>query len=364
MIKDVPLVNFFRYQNNSIDEEELLALNWELLIRQARRANLLACVASLLDEKQLLQKLPPKPRFHFEGALLVHKANNRSVKWEVKKLHQALFAGKIDFILLKGAAYVLNEVSASKGRLFADIDILIRKDQLTKTELILIQNGWMASNIDSYDEKYYRKWMHELPPMKHLKRQTTLDVHHTIIPPTAMLNIDTEKLWLNSCELPGYKGVGILSLADMILHSAAHLFYEGEFDNGLRDINDLDALFKQYRIGENRSWEKLIYRGRELNLIKPLNYAMRYCAIILNTPIPNHVISNLSVEVMTSVTQKIMDFLFLRALMPNHFTCDDYWTSVARWLLYIRSHWLKMPWYLLIPHLSRKACMRLVDQKQ
>ncbi len=57
-----------------------------------------------------------------------------------------------------------------------------------------------------------------------------------------------------------------------------------------------------------------------------------------------------------------MDFLFLRALMPDHESCNDRWTGFARWLLFIRSHWLKMSWYQLIPHLLRKSIKRLTGQ--
>jgi hypothetical protein len=50
-----------------------------------------------------------------------------------------------------------------------------------------------------------------------------------------------------------------------------------------------------------------------------------------------------------------MDFLFLRAFMPDHSSCEDVGTGLSRWLLFIRSHWLRMPIKLLIPHLLRKS---------
>ncbi len=52
----------------------------------------------------------------------------------------------------------------------------------------------------------------------------------------------------------------------MILHSATHLFHEGEFDNALRDLADLDALLKQYQ-SEGNSWESLLMRAKQLDLI-------------------------------------------------------------------------------------------------
>ncbi len=47
------------------------------------------------------------------------------------------------------------------------------------------------------------------------------------------------------------------------------------------------------------------------------------------------------------------------ALRPDHPHCDGPYTGIARWLLYVRSHHLRMPLYLVVPHLLRKAFMRL-----
>jgi hypothetical protein len=86
--------------------------------------------------------------------------------------------------------------------------------------------------------------MHELPAMRHIFRGTTLDVHHTILPPTARLKPDARLLIEASVEIPGLPGVRTLALEDLILHSASHLFHEGEPDNLLRDLTDLDLLLK------------------------------------------------------------------------------------------------------------------------
>ena len=55
---------------------------------------------------------------------------------------------------------------------------------------------------------------------------------------------------------------------------------------------------------------------------------------------------------------KFFDALFLRALMPDHPSCDGPLTGLARWLLYARAHYLRMPLPLLLPHLIRKAFYR------
>lgn len=47
-------------------------------------------------------------------------------------------------------------------------------------------------------------------------------------------------------EIKGADGVFVLGHADIVLHSAAHLFHEGEWGSGLRDLVDLHALLGEF----------------------------------------------------------------------------------------------------------------------
>jgi hypothetical protein len=48
----------------------------------------------------------------------------------------------------------------------------------------------------------------------------------------------------------------------------------------------------------------------------------------------------------------------LRALRPLHESTDSYANWSARFVLYVRSHWIRMPFYLLAYHLGRKVFVR------
>jgi hypothetical protein len=50
-----------------------------------------------------------------------------------------------------------------------------------------------------------------------------------------------------------------------------------------------------------------------------------------------------------------MDCLVERVLVPNHPDAPPTGQGLVEWLLYVRSHYLRMPLYLLIPHLMHKA---------
>ncbi|MEZ5529308.1 MAG: nucleotidyltransferase family protein [Porticoccaceae bacterium] len=332
------------------------AKDWELLLRQARRTNLLSRIAFLIDKSKLIDQVPEPLGHQLNGATIIADSNLQSVHREVSKIYAALSEIKSPFVLLKGAAYVASRKNTAHGRLFSDVDIMVKKELLGVSEKALYRHGWITSKIDPYDQKYYRKWMHELPPMRNLKRRSELDVHHTIIPPTARLKPDVQKIWGASEPVPDYPGLFVLSPCDMVLHSATHLFHEGEFHQGLRDLSDLDSLLREHSDNDPDFWQRLPERAKELNLSRPLYYGLRYCRILFDTPIPDQCYQEISVAGAPSRLGILaMDWLLMKAMTPTCIHHPNRFVGIPNFILYVRSHYLRMPPNLLIPHLIRKA---------
>jgi len=330
------------------------AASWDILVRQARHANLLGRLYKLLEKSGELEGVPERPRNHLLSGSRMADRQHLSIKYETSLLRETLNARGIPVILLKGAAYVLASLPSASGRVFADIDILVPHAQLNDAESALMLAGWVSTSQDAYDQRYYRQWMHELPAMEHMFRGTTLDVHHTILPPTSRLKPDPVLLVKDSSEIPDMPGVYTLSPCDMVLHSAAHLFHEGEPDNLLRDLSDLDILLRHFGV-KTGFWNELAIRAKRLQLEEPLRLAVRYTRHFLDTPFADDVLKTLRVETNGNLRQRFLDTIYLRVFRPQHQTCYDRFSSLARKLLYVRSHWLRMPPHLLAYHLAHKA---------
>ncbi|MFZ0258269.1 MAG: nucleotidyltransferase family protein [Gammaproteobacteria bacterium] len=333
--------------------------DWDLVVRQGRRANVLGRVCVLLEEHRLLNAVPQAARGYLLSDRRLASRHAASVRWEVNRILHALSPLNVPVILLKGAAYTLADLPPARGRLFYDIDILVPRESLNATEQALHQSGWISTHLDRYDQRYFREWMHELPPMQHSYRKTLLDVHHTITPLTSALHPQAAILRAGARPLQQHPGLYTLAPADMVLHSAVHLFYsDGEFEQGLRDLTDLSALLRHFSEHETGFWSKLIERAQELGLTRPLHYALRYTSKLLGTTIPATISSQAATNSPPRLAAQWRDQLFLRALKPAHPSCADWATDSARWLLYVRSHYLRMPLRLLLPHLIRKAVRR------
>ena len=335
---------------------------WDLLVRQARYARLAARIYHQLATYGELEHVPTEVLRHLQSANAVAKRHAEALRWEVLQIQKALVRLGVPILLLKGAAYTMAGLPPATGRLFVDVDVMVPKPALADAEKALNRHGWVIEGHDDYDQRYYRTWMHELPPMTHMRRQSVLDVHHTILPETARLHPDPYKLIVDAVPVRDLDEIYVLAPVDMVLHSATHLFSDGELEHGLRDLVDLDALLRHFGAAEE-FWENLVARAQEMGLTRPLYYALRYTSGILDTPVPEGILERAKGWGPNLGVSLLMDQLFLRALRPTHPSCRDMFTGVARWMLYVRSHYLRMPFRLLIPHLFYKAFITPRKQK-
>ncbi len=345
---------------NAPDElARLSAPDWELLLRVARRTRLLARIEADLAQAGLLDRIPPQAANHFRSARNVVAHRQTLVSWEVNRVLWALHGLDVPLVILKGAAYILAGLPAARGRLFADLDLLVPLAQIEPVEKALLAHGWLRTQIDPYDDRYYRVWMHEIPPLRHRERKTEIDLHHTILPRTSRLKPDPALLLAAARPLEDPR-LRVLAPADMVLHSLVHLFLEGDPVEGLRlrdlvDVTDLLAHFGQ----ERGFWESLVPRGRELDLQRPLYYGLRFARSILGADVPAAVVSDAESGAPAAPARRLMDWLVPLAMLPEHPDFPRRSAAVARWLLYARSHWLRMPPLMLARHLGYKAWLRL-----
>ena len=102
------------------------------------------------------------------------------VRMELCALDQAIPLSR-QVVLLKGAAYILQGLEFSRGRMPNDVDLLVRRSDLDETESSLLLAGWESETTDAYDQRYYREWSHELPPMRFPGHALEIDLHHTCL---------------------------------------------------------------------------------------------------------------------------------------------------------------------------------------
>ena len=336
----------------------LLPADWELLLRVARRVRLLGRIESDLSRAGLLDNIPARAAAHLRAARNVIEHRKTLVSWEVNRILWALKGTEGPLILLKGSAYLLAGLPSARGRIFADVDLLVPEARVEETENGLVERGWFKTQIDPYDDRYYRVWMHEIPPLRHRERGTEIDIHHRLLPRTSRLSSDPAPLFASARPL-GDPRLAVLAPADMVLHSLVHLFLEGDPDEGLRlrdlvDVHDLLCHFGQ----EPGFWAALMPRACELGFERPLFYGLHHAQRLFATPVPPEVLQEVADAAPVWPIRQVMNHLIHRALLPEHPDHPSRRATLSRWLLYVRSHWLRMPPGLLTRHLAQKAWLR------
>jgi hypothetical protein len=308
---------------------------WTALLTAARAERLIGTLACRLDARAVS---PPIARI-LEDARTGAEQERRAALWEAEMTRRALAPLGVPVVLLKGTAFIAAGLDAGRGRSIGDLDILVPRAALDAVEHALIDAGWEPVKEDAYDDSYYREWMHELPPLIHRERDRMIDVHHTILPPTARPTPDAAALVADAVPLGN--GLSILSPADMIVHAAAHLFADGDLAGGLRNLWDIDRLLREFD-GE-AFWQALRERAERHELLAHVRRSVRLAADLYGTPIPEG-----------WRARDGLDAFYRRRMLVR-----DGWGrqghGFTRLGFYVRSHWLRMPPLMLARHLWTKA---------
>jgi hypothetical protein len=330
---------------------------WDLLIRQARRTRLQGRIAATVQDLGIADRIPSRAAGMLTAARYVAAENARMLNWEIGRIHRVLAGLGLPLVLLKGAAYAAAGLPPARGRLASDVDILVPRARLGAVEAALRDAGWEPIKLEPYDQRYYRDWMHELPPLQHAARGSVIDVHHTILPPTGRVQPDADRLWREAIATPT-EGVRVLTPEDMILHSAAHLFQDGDLNFAIRDLVDLVDLLRHF--GRDPAfWDRLLQRAALHDLNRTLFYALRYGERLLALDVPDSVARAMAQGAPPALVLRLMDRLAPRVLLPDHPDEPGHGRAGEALLLYMRSHWLRMPPWMLAAHLSHAAWRRL-----
>lgn len=334
---------------------------WNELMQEVRTQRVDARLSYLLEDQGLATACPAGVWTELQAQRYQPAYLQAQARLELRKLHKTLAPAGIAVILLKGAGYQRAGLPFARGRLFSDIDLLVRREHLAQAEALLLAAGWVSLTVDAYDQRYYRRWMHELPPLRHPEREVIIDLHHAILPLTSRLRPDPALLWAAAVPIASPTDpapFAVLCPTDMVLHSATHLFHDGAIADGFNNLLDLHDLLTQF--GPTPGFfADLRARAAELDLGRPLFYALLFCRELLGTPVPAAALQDCRAFAPNALVGALMRRLVVAVLTPR-------WprrrpAHLAAWLLYLRSHWLRMPPTLLAAHLGRKLLRRAGD---
>jgi len=340
---------------NSVSIQSQKTLS-ELLVF-LRAANLLSIFAHKVMREGMLYELPESFQWHITSNINYSERQQYQVGIEIDRVNLLLEEVGVSPVFLKGAAYNIEKVVSLEGRTMSDIDILVRSSEIKKTEKRLLSLGWQAKELSNYDEKYYREFAHEIPPMFDPISGTTLDIHHNLYLPVSGKAPEESILRQNIIATSENKLVFKKHM--QALHTCVHLYWNEDVSSSLRDLYDFTCLCNDS--ASEQFWDVMIETAKNMNL-SPLLYDVvclsefffkLHCPLETKTQLRSHL--SLFQRIHQSITRSVMK----RALVPNTHACSSISLQTCRFLAYLRGHLIKMPVHVLVPHMFRKLIMTL-----
>lgn len=321
-----------------------------LLFQRARRAGVMGRLALDLEATDGIAALDEASRDALRGALRHYRYRRGLLAREIDLMTRdfvPFLEGPV--VALKGAAYLLTGSCAAHGRISADLDLLVPEAAIDAAADRLRELGFRPhpDKDNPYDRLYYRRWMHELPPFEHGERHSELDLHFRILPRTHRYQPSIEKLLANVVPVAG--GWHVWSPADRVIHAALHFLVDGEGTHPVRHLLELYDLLRDLpNAVEFR--ETLIERARCLGVVRPLLAALwlvdaTFGAVSRAESGPAHRSFAISAP-LAPARRAVLQMVAAEEGRDR--------APLAGLFLYVRSHWLRMPPWLLARHLFVK----------
>lgn len=333
--------------------------DWNRFLPLARNARLLGRCLVLFEDRKLLDQVPQRILDQLRGALVQTRYVQGQALREWRLVKRVLDEAGVKVLPLKGVAYLLADLPPARWRNLSDIDVLVAPDAIAHAEQALKARNWLPSGeFDAYDEHYYRDWMHEVPPLMHRDRDFEVDLHHNLAPPVSRVRIDASKLWRATVMVTDREGreQAMLGAAETLLHNAVHLFMNDELRGGLRDVVDFSELFTHYNATVPAFEQTLLTRADDLGCERALYYAVSTARRLLGLATSDRFADGVERAAPNVLIAQSMRRMIDQVLAPSRVGSRR--SALAEWLLFVRSHWIRMPPLMLARHLFRKATTR------
>jgi hypothetical protein len=226
--------------------------------------------------------IPPEVLGRLRAAALQSAAQSLQNRRELGQVLAALHRHGIDVIVLKGSHLGQLVYESSAVRTMCDIDLLVRRESLTRSAQVLQGLGLVPQhqNVEMVD--YARH--HHLRPMAR-PGGIRVELHWNIAQPDAPFAVDLPGLWARAqpVELAGVPAL-VLAPEDLVLHLCLHVSFGHRFRFGLRGAWDVLEVARHHR--DTLDWEVIVQRARQWGVSRYVYLTLRLVRELLGAEIP------------------------------------------------------------------------------
>ena len=166
--------------NNRIPDKLATKRNLKNLFYYSQKNRLVSRLSSRICNQELYKITPDIP---FKKYYLSSKSRYLELVKEIFQVNKLLKENNIEPIFLKGAYFYLLQLKNPEERFMADIDILIKREILTKAINILLKNNYHFKRFKNFKSIDINKdWTHQTPVIISPSGYV-LDIQHRVTSP-------------------------------------------------------------------------------------------------------------------------------------------------------------------------------------
>lgn len=342
---NTPLASLVEGLVNPIRLQLLSLSQWDHLIPLANHVQLLPQLAVALSACHGWNRFDPRVQSCLKHQIQQSDFNRNRIQFELRQINQALAAIDCPVVLLKGAAYIQAAFPWAFGRRTADVDLLVSERVLGVVEAALVEAGYeINADLSKADCRYYRRWLHELPPVRHPYRSVEVDLHFRLLPMFDTKSFATESLVDRAVKITGSR-FSILDPIDRVLHSAINLARTGEFNRPLRDLWDLRCLIEatppgimspshsNYRDAQTGyfDWDELISRTHSFRLGYAVGTVLLLASDYIGLTVPPEVCKAMTGHHASRLRRRTLYRLMSTAAIPRGMRMQSRSRRMATW---------------------------------
>ena len=266
-------------------------LDWDRVTEISYRHGIAPLIYYNLKRREVTGVVPGSGLNKLKESYYGNAARNRLLYRELHKVLGSLKDVGIEVIVLKGAVLAETVYPNRALRPMNDIDLLVRKEAVSRAEDKLAELGysWRESRRS---KEWFKEHHHHLAFVgpEATPIEVPVEVHWNIHRPSTAFHIDIYEMW-NRAERAKIADVDtlVLSNEDLILHLCLHACYH-KLIGGIRTLCDITETVRRY--AQQIDWGQLQRRSYQWDISEYVYVTLRLAKELLGAGVPEGVLDS------------------------------------------------------------------------
>ena len=239
--------------------------------------------------------------------------------------------GRMEIVLLKGAALATSLYDDFTERPMLDLDLLVEEGRAEEAQTLLLRAGWVR-RYDTRLAQFYREHQH-LPPLDDARGTgVRLEVHTGLFPRGNPFHPLTDAVRAAATPVPGRSRVRVPHVSHLLLHACLHFAWSHMMSRGAwRTFRDVQTITTRAA----PDWPRVVDMAKGCGGASCCYWTLRLAQVMGGVDVPGDVLRALRPALPEVVRQRV-ERHFILHLIPAESYCPSQTVARALWRVGIR----------------------------